>query len=67
MIANGRATVAANEADIKDGSYIIQRPVLFLTGDKISESEQLFIDYIFSKKGHDVVVENGYIPAFEAE
>ena len=59
--------VAANEADIKDGSYIIQRPVLFLTGDKISESEQLFIDYIFSKKGHDVVVENGYIPAFEAE
>lgn len=59
--------VAANEADIKDGSYIIQRPVLFLTGDKISESEQLFIDYIFSKKGHDVVVENGYIPAFEAK
>ena len=59
--------VAANEADIKDGSYIIQRPVLFLTGDKISESEQLFIDYIFSKKGYDVVVENGYIPAFEAK
>ena len=59
--------VAANEADIKDGSYIIQRPVLFLTGDKISESEQLFIDYIFSKKGHDVLVENGYIPAFEAK
>ena len=59
--------VAANETDIKDGSYIIQRPVLFLTGDKISETEQLFIDYIFSKKGYDVVVENGYIPAFEAK
>ena len=23
--------------------------------------------YIFSKKGYDVVVENGYIPAFEAK
>ncbi len=57
--------VEANEDDIKNGSYIIQRPVLFLTGDKISESEQLFIDYIFSQKGYDVVVENGYIPAFE--
>lgn len=59
--------VEANEDDIKNGSYIIQRPVLFLTGDKISESEQLFIDYIFSQKGYDVVVENGYIPAFEVK
>ena len=59
--------VAANEDDIKSGSYIIQRPVLFITGDKIAKNEQAFIDYVFSKKGHDVVVENGYIPAFEAE
>ena len=56
--------VEANEANILDGSYIIQRPVMFVTGDKISASEQAFIDYVFSQTGYDTVEENGYIPAF---
>ncbi|MCR5482204.1 MAG: phosphate ABC transporter substrate-binding protein [Clostridia bacterium] len=58
--------VEANEETIISGDYVVQRPVMFVTGDEISESEQAFIDYIFSKKGYDVIVENGYIPAFSA-
>ena len=56
--------VEANEANILDGSYIIQRPVMFVTGDAVSPSEQAFIDYVFSQVGFDTVEENGYIPAF---
>lgn len=59
--------VEATEANILSGDYTIQRPVMFVTGDAISESEQAFIDYIFSQTGYDVVVENGYIPAFVVE
>lgn len=69
--ANGTVLVAmkvdgieANEANIIDGTYTVQRPVMFVTGDPISASEQAFIDYIFSQTGYDVVVANGYIPAF---
>ena len=56
--------VEANEENILNGSYIIQRPVMFVTGDAISPSEQAFIDYIFSQVGYDTVESNGYIPAF---
>lgn len=56
--------VEATEANIISGDYTVQRPVMFVTGDVISESEQAFIDYIFSQTGYDVVVANGYIPAF---
>lgn len=59
--------VEPTEENIIDGSYVIQRPVLFVTGTEISDSEQKFIDYVFSQKGFDVVSENGYIPAFTVE
>ena len=61
MKVNG---VEANEDNILDGSYVIQRPVMFVTGKPITTSEQAFIDYVFSQKGYDTVEENGYIPAF---
>lgn len=56
--------VAATEENIISGKYLVQRPVMVVTGDTISASEQAFIDYIFSAKGYDVVLANGYIPAF---
>ena len=56
--------VEATEQNIIDGTYTVQRPVMFVTGDEISASEQAFIDYVFSQTGYDVTVENGYIPAF---
>ncbi len=59
--------VEATEENIISGAYTIQRPVLFVSGSENSESEQAFIDYIFSQTGYDVVQENGYIPAFTVE
>ena len=59
--------IEANEENIISGEYTIQRPVMFVTGSEINESEQAFIDYIFSQTGFDVVEENGYIPAFTVQ
>ncbi len=56
--------VEATEENIISGVYTIQRPVMFVTGKVVSPSAQAFIDYIFSQTGSDVVVKNGYIPAF---
>lgn len=50
--------------NIVGDTYKIQRPVMFVTGDVVSPSEQAFIDYIFSQTGYDVTEANGYIPAF---
>ncbi len=59
--------VEANEENIINGSYTIQRPVMFVSGTEITDSEQAFIDYIFSETGYAVVEANGYIPAFTVE
>ncbi len=56
--------VEANEANIIDGSYTIQRPVLFVAGHDVTDMQQAFIDYIFSDTGKACIEENGYIPAF---
>lgn len=56
--------VEATEENIISGVYTIQRPVMFVTGKVVSPSAQAFIDYIFSQTGYDIVVKNGYIPAF---
>lgn len=56
--------VEASEENIISGVYTIQRPVMFVTGKAVSPASQAFIDYIFSQTGYDVVVKNGYIPAF---
>ena len=56
--------VAATEENILNGSYTIQRPVLFCTNRELDAAEQIFVDYIFSDAGRAIVVENGYIPAY---
>lgn len=56
--------VEANEENIISGEYKIQRPVMFVTGKPVFPAAQAFIDYVFSQTGYDVVVKNGYIPAF---
>lgn len=61
MKVNG---IEATEENIISGEYKVQRPVMFVTGDEVSASEQAFIDYVFSETGYDVIVANGYIPAF---
>lgn len=61
MKVNG---VEPTEETILAGDYTVQRPVMFVTGQKVTESEQAFIDYVFSETGYEVVEKNGYIPAF---
>lgn len=56
--------VEASEENIISGAYTIQRPVMFVTGDVLTQSEQAFVDYIFSQTGFEVTEANGYIPAF---
>lgn len=56
--------VEATEDTILSGEYTVQRPVMFVTNKDVTDSEQAFIDYVFSQTGYDVVEENGYIPAF---
>ena len=49
---------------ILDGSYTLQRPVLFVINRELDAGEKAFVDYIFSDTGRAIVEENGYIPAF---
>ena len=56
--------VEATAENIISGAYTIQRPVMFVTGDVLTQSEQAFVDYVFSQTGYEVVEANGYIPAF---
>ena len=56
--------VEATADNIISGAYTIQRPVMFVTGDVLTQSEQAFVDYVFSQTGYEVVEANGYIPAF---
>jgi len=56
--------VAPTEENILDGSYTIQRPVLFVNNRELDAAEQAFVDYIFSDTGRGIVEENGYIPAY---
>lgn len=69
--ANGTKLVAmkvdgveATEANIVSGDYKIQRPVMFVGKGEPSESEQAFINYIFSDAGIKAITANGYIPSF---
>jgi phosphate transport system substrate-binding protein len=58
--------VAPTEENIVSGAYTIQRPVLFVGKGNPTDSEQAFIDYVFSETGIEVITENGYIPSFAA-
>lgn len=59
--------IECSEETIISGDYKVQRPVMFVNNTKPTESEQAFIDYVFSQTGYDVIIENGYIPAFNLE
>ena len=56
--------VEPTEENILNGSYTIQRPVLFVINRALDAAEQVFVDYIFSDIGRAIVIENGYIPAY---
>lgn len=57
--------VAATEATIKDGSYVVQRPFVLVTkkDTKLSESAQKFYDYITSANANKIITAAGVASA----
>ena len=57
--------VKPSEATIKDGSYVVQRPFVLVTGKdaKLSESAQKFFDYITSEDANEIIIAAGVVPA----
>ncbi len=56
--------IAPNEANIRDGSYVVQRPFLLVTSSKqpLGESARKFFDYVLSEEAHDIIVNAGLVP-----
>lgn len=57
--------IEATETNIKNGSYVVQRPFILVTKSdgKLSESAQKFFDYIISKEAQDIISAAGVVPA----
>ncbi|MDY2744871.1 MAG: phosphate ABC transporter substrate-binding protein [Methanosphaera sp.] len=54
--------VEANDQTIKDGSYVVQRPFLFLTNKTPDNATQAFINWTLSDEGQQIVAEEGLVP-----
>ena len=50
---------------IKAGEYKVARPFNIVTGDKLSDAAQDFINYIMSSDGQDIIEKEGYIKVDE--
>jgi len=57
--------VAATEANIKDGSYVVQRPFVLVTKSdaKLGDAAQKFFDYITSADANALISAAGVVPA----
>ena len=57
--------VAATEENIKDGSYVVQRPFVLVTkaDSDLSEAAQKFFDYITSADANEIIAAAGVVPA----
>ena len=56
--------VAATEANIKDGSYVVQRPFVLVTkvDAPLGESAKNFFDYITSADANEIISAAGVVP-----
>ncbi len=55
--------VEATKENILNGSYIIQRPLIALFNGEPTAPQQVFMDYVMSPKGMEVVESMGFVPA----
>lgn len=53
--------IEPTKENILNGSYKIQRPLMFIKNSELAENENEFVNYIFSDLGKQIVDENGYI------
>lgn len=56
-------SVEPNEANARDGSYQLTRPLQLLAGPLTQPLAHTFIEFALSKDGQQVVVDSGWIPA----
>lgn len=54
--------VAPTEENIKNGSYIIQRPLLLIQSGEPNDTQKAFLDYMMGEKGEKTVKDMGFIP-----
>jgi phosphate transport system substrate-binding protein len=54
--------VSPSEATVKDGTYVVQRPFLFLTKGEAKGSTKDFIDWTLSPAGQTIVQQAGAVP-----
>ena len=54
--------VAPSSATVLDGSYVISRPFILITGRDLSEAASAFIDFIMGPEGQAIVESSGFIP-----
>ena len=60
VIIDGAEATAENVAN---DTYKVSRPFNIVTGEKVSEAAQDFVNYIMSEEGQQIVEDNGYIKA----
>ncbi len=53
--------ILPTDENIKDGEYLISRPFILLTKGNPSPEAQIFIDYVLSPEGQQIVKEHFYI------
>ena len=51
----------ASAENVANDTYKVSRPFNIITGEKISDAAQDFINYIMSSDGQQIVEDNGYI------
>ena len=54
--------VEPTEDNIKSGAYLIQRPLILITGEELSPAANSFMNYITSDTGLEIVADLGFIP-----
>lgn len=57
--------VEVTEGNIKDGSYVVQRPFVLVTksGTALSDAAQKFFDYVTSEAANEIITQAGVVPA----
>lgn len=51
--------IKANEANVKNGTYKLQRPFIYITKDAPQGLTKTFIDFVLSDEGQKIIVEEG--------
>lgn len=55
--------VEPTEENILNKSYYISRPLIIMKSGNLTKTEQLFIDYLNSKEGKEIIKDMGFIPS----